>query len=373
MERQALRTPLCGRLGIEYPICLAGMGSRGRATPPKLVSAVSNAGGLGVIGGSGLSPEHLRACIQEVRSLTDRPFGVDLLLPVSLAETADTRSAVREQLRREYPKHVAFVQSLMREFNLPDAYTERKRLVTRKNVKELVEVVLEEKVPVFAAALGDPSWVVPLAREQGITVFGMAGSVRHARRQMEAGVDIVVAQGHEAGGHTGRIANFPLIPQVVDIVAPMPVIAAGGIGDGRGVAAALALGAVGAWVGSAFLVAEECQIPDRHKEDILQGVTEDFAISRTYTGKTVRQFRNVVMDAWENSDLEPLPMPLQGALMEDLVDAAEQAGRHDLINSPAGQIGGMLKESKPAARIMDELVQGAAEVLQRLRGFVAVT
>jgi NAD(P)H-dependent flavin oxidoreductase YrpB (nitropropane dioxygenase family) len=130
---------------------------------------------------------------------------------------------------------------------------------------------------------------------------------------------------------------------------------------------------VGAWVGAAFLVAEECQIPDRHKEDILQGVTEDFAISRTYTGKTVRQFRNVVMDAWENSDLEPLPMPLQGALMEDLVDAAEQAGRHDLINSPAGQIGGMLKESKPAARIMDELVQGAVEVLQRLRGFVAVT
>jgi NAD(P)H-dependent flavin oxidoreductase YrpB (nitropropane dioxygenase family) len=372
MERQALRTPLCNHLGIEYPICLAGMGGRGKSTPPKLVAAVSNAGGLGVIGGSGLDLEDLRSCIQEVRSLTDKPFGVDLLLPVSLAETADTRPAVREQLRREYPKHVAFVQSLMREFDLPDVFTERKRLVTRKNVQEAVEVVLEEKVPVFAAALGDPSWVVPMAREQGITVFGMAGSVRHARRQMEAGVDIVVAQGYEAGGHTGRVANFPLIPQVVDVVAPMPVIAAGGIGDGRGVAAALALGAAGAWVGTAFLVSKECEIPDLHKEDILRGASEDFPTSRSSTGKPVRQFKNVVMEAWENSDLDPLPMPLQGALMEDLVDAAHKAGRNDLINNPAGQISGLLKESKPAATIMDELVQGALEALQRLQGFVAL-
>ena len=372
MERQALRTPLCDHLGIEYPICLAGMGGRGSSTPPSLVAAVSNAGGLGVFGGSGLDLEDLRTNIQEIRLLTDKPFGVDLLLPVSLAETADTRTAVREQLRREYPKHVAFVQSLMREFNLPDAFLERKRLVTRKNVKEAVEVVLEENVPVFAAALGDPSWMVPMAHDQGITVFGMAGSVRHARRQMEAGVDIVVAQGYEAGGHTGRVANFPLIPQVVDVVAPMPVIAAGGIGDGRGVAAALALGAAGAWVGTAFLVSKECEIPDLHKEDILRGASEDFPTSRSSTGKPVRQFKNVVMEAWENSDLDPLPMPLQGALMEDLVDAAHKAGRNDLINNPAGQISGLLKESKPAATIMDELVQGALEALQRLQGFVAL-
>ena len=373
MEKQVLRTSLCERLGIEYPICLAGMGGRGNATPPRLVAAVSNAGGLGVIGGSGMSPEEISTRIREVRALTDKPFGVDLLLPARLAESEDTRAAIREQLRREYPKHVAFVRSLMREFDLPDDHTEKRTATTRKNIQGQVEVVLEEKVPVFAAALGDPSWVVPLAREQGITVFGMAGSVRHARRQMEAGVDIVVAQGFEAGGHTGRIANFPLIPQVVDVVAPTPVIAAGGIGDGRGVAAALALGAVGAWVGTAFLVAEECEIPDLHKEDILRGASEDFPTSRSSTGKPVRQYKNVVMDAWENSDLDPLPMPLQGALMEDLVDAAHQAGRQDLINNPAGQIGGLLKESKPAARIMDDLVLGALEVLQRLQGFSAMT
>ena len=372
MERHVLRTPLCERLGIEYPICLAGMGGRGNATPPALVAAVSNAGGLGVIGGSGMSPEEISTRIREVRALTDKPFGVDLLLPARLAESEDTRAGIREQLQRDYPKHVAFVRSLMREFDLPDEFTEKKRPVTRKNIQGQVDVVLEERVPVFAAALGDPSWVVPLAREKDIIVFGMAGSVRHARRQVEAGVDIVVAQGHEAGGHTGRIASFPLIPQVVDAVSPLPVIAAGGIGDGRGVAAALALGAVGAWVGTAFLVAEESMIPDRHKADILGGATEDFVIPRSYPGKTARDYKNVVIDAWENADLDPLPMPLQGALMEDFVEAASKAGRHDLINSPAGQIGGMLKDPKPAARIMDELVQGAVDVLQQLQGAVVL-
>jgi NAD(P)H-dependent flavin oxidoreductase YrpB (nitropropane dioxygenase family) len=370
MEKQVLRTPLCERLGIEYPICLAGMGGRGNATPPRLVAAVSNAGGLGVIGGSGMSPEEISTRIREVRALTDKPFGVDLLLPARLADSEDTRAGIREQLRREYPKHVAFVRSLMREFDLPDDHTEKRTATTRKNIQGQVEVVLEEKVPVFAAALGDPSWVVPLAREKGITVFGMAGSVRHAQRQVEAGVDIVVAQGYEAGGHTGRVANFPLIPQVVDAVTPIPVIAAGGIGDGRGVAAALALGAVGAWVGTAFLVAEECLIPERHKEDILRGATEDFVITRSYTGKTARDYKNVVIDAWENSDLDPLPMPLQGALMADFVEAADKGGRPDLIASPAGQIGGMLKDPKPAATIMDELVQGAVEVLQKLQSSV---
>ncbi len=372
MERAVLRTRLCELLGIEYPICLAGMGSRGKATPPRLAAAVSNAGGLGVMGCSGLSPEEIRARIAEVRSLTDKPFGVDLLLPASLAQAEDSRSGIREQLHREYPKHVAFVRSLMREFDLPDIDVGERTVLTPKNIREQVQVVLEEKVPVFAAALGDPSWVVPLAREAGITVFGMAGSVRHARRQVEAGVDIIVAQGYEAGGHTGKVANFPLIPQVVDAVAPIPVIAAGGIADGRGVAASLSLGAVGTWLGTAFLVAEECLIPVPLKEDILRGATEDFVVTRAYTGKTARDFRNVVIDAWESSELEPLPMPLQGVLMEDFMEAAAQAGRYDLASNPAGQIGGMLREHKPAARIMDELVQGAVEVLQGFQGSVVL-
>ena len=372
MAKPALHTSICDLLGVEYPIMLAGMGGRGTATPPPLVAAVSNAGGFGVMGGSGLSPERIRSNIREIRSLTSKPFGVDLLLPASLAEADETRSEVRQRLRRDYPKHVEFVRSLVKEFDLPDVSVDNEFVLTPKQIEEQVHVVLEEKVPVFAAALGDPSWVVPLAREQGIIVMGLVGSVRHAIRQVDAGVDVVVAQGHEAGGHTGRIANFPLIPQVVDAIAPVPVVAAGGIADGRGVAAALALGAVGAWVGTAFLAAEESEIPAAHQEQILIGRSEDFVVTRSYTGKTARDYKNVVIDAWGRSGLDPLPMPLQEVLVEDFVKAAEQAGRYDLTNNPAGQIGGMLKERKPAAQIMDELVRGAVDVLESLQHSISL-
>ena len=371
MAKPVLRTSLCDFLGIEYPILLAGMGGTGRATPPPLVAAVSNSGGLGVMGATGLSLDQIRKNIREIRSLTTRPFGVDLLLPASLVETEDTRSSVRQQLHKEYPRHVEFVDSLRREYGLPEVYLEDEPVISPKYIEGAVQVILEENVPVFAAALGDPSWVVPLARERGIVVMGLAGTVRNAIRHVKAGVDIIVAQGYEAGGHTGWVANFPLIPQVVDEVKPIPVVAAGGIGDGRGVAAALALGAVGVWMGTAFLVAEECNIYEECKEQILAGSSSDFVLTRSYTGKTARDYKNVVIDAWDHSGLSPLPMPLQGELMQDFVAAAQKMGRHDLTNNPAGQIAGMLKERKPAAQIMDELIQGAVDVLQRLQHSVA--
>ncbi|MBI4336199.1 MAG: nitronate monooxygenase [Chloroflexi bacterium] len=369
MARPVLRTGLCDLLHIEYPILLAGMATRGGwATPPKLVAAVSNAGGLGVLGATGMTPSQMRQCIREIRQLTDKPFGVDLLLPARLEEAGETRSQARERVRREYPQHWAFARSLMERFGLPEAETaEHEEVMSPAYLRQQVEVVLQERVPVFAAALGDPAWLVPQAHAQGMLVIGMAGSVRNAQRQVGAGVDIVVAQGHEAGGHTGRIPTFPLVPQVVDAVRPKPVVAAGGIADGRGVAAALALGAVGAWVGTAFLVAQESEIHQHYKEGILKAASEDFVVSRTYTGKTARTLKNAVIEAWTKSGLEPLPMPLQGVLMEDLASAALRAGRHDLVFQPAGQIGGMLKETKPAARIMEELVTGAVETLEALR------
>lgn len=366
MEAAIVHTRLCDLLEIEYPILLAGMASRGNATPPALVAAVSNAGGLGVMGGSGLSPKEIRRRIVEIRSLTTKPFGVDLLLPVSLTQVEGSRSSVRRQLVKEYTKHVEFVRDLARQFDLPDIQVEEETFLSAKYIQAQVEVVLEERVPVFAAGLGDPAWVVPLAREQGVKVIGLAGSVRNAQRHVEAGVDIIVAQGAEAGGHTGKIATFPLIPQVVDAVRPLPVVAAGGIGDGRGVAAALALGAIGAWIGTAFLVAKECVLHDDQKEQILGGRSEQFVASRTYSGKPARNYRNVIIEAWEQSGLDPLPMPLQGVLMEDFTAAAREAGRYDLVNNPSGQIGGMVNERKPAALIMNELIRGTADVLERL-------
>ncbi|MBI4083053.1 MAG: nitronate monooxygenase [Candidatus Lambdaproteobacteria bacterium] len=368
MARPRLRTKLCETLNIEVPILLAGMGSRGKATPPALVAAVSEAGGMGVIGGSGLPPEVLQEAIRETRRLTRRPIGVDLLLPATLAEGAGaTRSEVREQLRARYPEHVAFVRGLMAEHGLPEVQVDDEAVVSARFIQEQVRVVLAEDVQVFAAGLGDPAWVVPQAHQQGLVVMGLAGAPRNAQRQIKAGVDIIVAQGYEAGGHTGKIASFALIPQVVDAARPKPVVAAGGIGDGRGIAAALALGAEGVWVGTAFLVAQECAISDLQKEQIINGRSEDFEIQRFYTGKTARVVKNSVIAAWEKSGLPPLPMPYQKILMDDFNEAAVTAGRFDLHSNPAGQIGGMLTERKPAARIMEELVSGAIEALAGLR------
>ena len=190
--------------------------------------------------------------------------------------------------------------------------------------------------------------------------------MRGAERQVKSGVDYVIAQGYEAGGHTGKIANFPLIPTVVDAVAPVPVVAAGAIADGRTLVAGLALGAVGVWVGTAFLLAEESNIYPTHQEEIMRGSAEDFVITRAYTGKTARDYNNAAIVAWETSGLAPLPMPLQGVLMDDFIAAADAAGRADLINNPVGQIGGMLKERRPARDIMMSMVHEAYDVLDRL-------
>lgn len=371
MSKGALHTTLCDELNIQYPIILAGMGMKGRATPPELVAAVSEAGGMGVLGGSWLDGDEVRRRIRAVRTMTDKPFGVDLLLPASMAEAASDRDEMRARIERDYPKHVAFVRQLAEKLGLPSVPAQG-GVMSPEFIRRQVDACLEERIPVFAAGLGDPAWVVPLARQVGMKVMGLVGNVRNAQRQVRAGVDYVIAQGYEAGGHTGKIANFPLIPMVVDAVRPVPVIAAGAIADGRTLVAALALGAVGAWVGTAFLMAEECKIYPGHQAEIARGGAEDFVVTRAYTGKTARDYRNAVIDAWEKSGLSPLPMPLQGVLMDDFVAAAEATGRHELINNPVGQIGGMLTRKRPAREILMSMVEEAEAVFDRLESFRAV-
>jgi len=360
-----LRTPLCDLLGIRYPILLAGMGGRRNlVVPVELVAAVSNAGGLGVTGLTDLPPEEIRRSIRRIRELTDKPFGIDLLLPAGL-EDLDTGSLdeARRRLEREYPRHAEFVRKLAEEFDLPPVRSVNQFIMSPRTIREQVEAVLEERVPLFAVALGDPGWVVPRARAVGTKVLGLVGSVRHALRHREAGVDLIVAQGYEAGGHVGSVGSLVLIPEVVDAVSPTPVVAAGGIVDGRGVAAALALGAQGAWIGTAFLLSEECGIFDAHKQAIIEAHTEDFVVTRVYTGKTARDVRNVIIERWERSGLPPLPMPLQGILFRDFLAAAEQARRYDLINNPAGQGGGRLSAVRPAREILEGIVRETIEVL----------
>ena len=375
MTAPVLSTRLCDILEVEYPICLAGMG--GRWTPPELVAAVSEAGGLGVMGGTGMAVDALRSRIRRVRELTNKPFGVDLLLPVvtGSVETGGSSGQPESQfeaVRRQYPRHAAFVDTLIEEFGLEKAEPPEPGETGLALARRQVDVIMEEDVAIFAAALGDPAWVVPMAREKGVKVMGLVGSVRNAHRQVAAGVDIIVAQGTEAGGHTGRIATMPLVPQVVDAVSPLPVVAAGGIANGRGIAASLALGAEGAWMGTAFLAAKECGIYEAQQDTIIRGRSEDFVISRSYTGKTARQYQGPIVQAWENSGVDTLPMPLQGVLMSGFNAAAERSKRYDLVFNPAGQGAGMVNEARPAADIMADLVNETVSVLEGMRERVSV-
>ena len=365
MAKSVLHTSLCDELNIEYPIFLAGMGVKGRATPPELVAAVSDAGGMGILGCSWLDHNEVRRRIRAVRNLTDKPFGVDLLLPASMAEGVPDRAEMRARIERDFPQHVAFVKELHKKFGL-QPLLDNKAAMSGEFIRRQVDVCIEEKIAVFAAGLGDPSWVVPMAHQVGMKVMGLVGNVRNAERQKKAGVDYVIAQGYEAGGHTGTIANFALIPTVADAINPLPVIAAGAIADGRTLVAGLALGAVGVWIGTAFLLAEESNLFPVHQEEIIRGSSEDFIITRAYTGKTARDYKNEVIKAWDESGLKALPMPLQGVLMDDFIAAADAASRAELINNPAGQISGMLKGKRPAKDIFMSMVVEAEQVIERL-------
>ncbi len=372
MER--LKTPLTDLLGIKYPILLAGMslGMDDRMpSPPRLAAAVTDAGGLGVMGCGSRKPDTIDRCIKEFKQLTSGPLGIDLLLPATMAEMGaqDTKAMVRERLERDHPQHVGFVKELIQENDLPEVeLSDDAEAMSPDLLRRQFEVVADHNVPVFVAGLGDPAMIMDVARAHGMKVGGVVGAVRHAQRQQAAGVDFMIAQGTEAGGHTGNIATFPLVPQVADTVAPTPVLAAGGVGSGRHIAAALALGGQGVWVGSAFLVAEENGIPIEHQEQIVGSRSEDFTLTKFNTGKQSRSYRTPVKEAWATSGLEPLPMPLQGILMEPLYAGARRAGRLDIDAASAGQVGGMLKARRPAREILLDMVNEAEETIERMRG-----
>jgi len=226
-----------------------------------------------------------------------------------------------------------------------------------------LEVLAEERVEVVAPALGSCGAVVERFRGTHTKVIALSGKVDHGQRNCAEGADAIVAQGMEAGGHIGSISNFALVPGMVDAVAPVPVIAAGAISDGRGLAAALALGAQGAWIGTAFLAAEEASINDAHKAQIVSGGVSDFVPSPVYAGADVRLYRNDVVRAWQASGLKPLPGRLQRVLMEDFDAAAQAAGRYDLLSNPAGQGAGIIHAVKPAGAIISEMVEVANKVL----------
>lgn len=363
-DKVRLRTPICDLLGIEYPIILAGMGPVSHAD---LVAAVSNAGGLGVVGrststGRRLWPDELRARIRRVRELTDKPFGVDLLLPSGVPETGAGAAMKIPQ------SHLDYLEKLKVELGIPEAPPpDRPSPVDSIEYhKDCMRVICEERVPIFASGLGLPEWVVPMCHEAGMKIISLVGNVKNARRVAALGADIIGAQGHDAGGHTGRIGTFSLIPQAVDAVAPVPVLAAGGIGDGRGLVAALALGAVGAWVGTAFLATKESPVHPKWKQKILEMNEEGTAISKSISGKTARYIRNRWIDLWEQSGMPTLPFPYQFISVGDILRTARVTENMDYFEMPTGQIGGMVHEIRPAGDVVRSMVAEAAQILSNM-------
>ncbi len=376
MARPVLRTALCDLLGIEYPFVLAGMGPVaggivGPVATAELAAAVSNGGGLGVLGGSGYGPERLREEIDKIRGLTDKPFGVDLLLPANyMGEAAkkpppaDPRELVPVEVRDG-------LKAILADLDVPWLEAPPVETETRPTLQgrgggmsdAQMEVVIKEKVPVFAAGLGSPAPWIDRLHANGTVVLSLVGNVKNAERVAHAGVDAVVTQGTEAGGHTGRIGTLPLVTQAIEAIDPVPVIAAGGIGSGRGMAAMLAAGAAGVWVGTAFLVSEEANQPPAQLKRILAATEEDTKITRLYSGKTMRNIRNPLIDAWENSGIRALPMGIQGIVIRDVAHSLRQAGREDLLMNAAGQIAGMLNEVRPASVIMEEIIGETVEIL----------
>jgi NAD(P)H-dependent flavin oxidoreductase YrpB (nitropropane dioxygenase family) len=371
-----MHTVACDLLGIEFPI-FAFSHCR------DVVAAVTRAGGFGVLGAVAYSPEELGVALDWLDDhVGDRPYGVDVIVPAKYVGDAagGLRSSQVDSLIPE--EHRAFVDELMERYGvapLPEEVpreggSDRPMPFSSQSANDLLEVVWRHpKVKMIANALGPaPDHLVEAAHERGLLVAGLVGKVDHARRQKEAGVDLVIAQGAEAGGHTGEIGTMVLVPQIVDAVTPLPVLAAGGIADGRQVAAAMALGAAGVWCGSVWLTTDEAETHPVVKEKFLAATSADTVRSRSKTGKPARQLRSAWTEEWDRPDTpEPLGMPLQSALVARAEariarSAATSDGARQLINYFVGQAVGQMNTAKPAAQVVLDMVEGYITAASRL-------
>jgi NAD(P)H-dependent flavin oxidoreductase YrpB (nitropropane dioxygenase family) len=366
-----MNTKLAQDLGLEFPI-FAFTHCR------DVAAAVSKAGGLGVLGVAGHSLKGLKVELEWIESeVGDKPYGVDLLLPAKFVGS-DRGGFDADQLDERIPEeHKRFLADLLEQYDVPplpgDVSLPPEFAVGYEKQRDVIEFVFQHKISLIASALGPPpAWMIEMGREKGVKVAALAGTVEHARRHVEAGVDIVVAQGYEAGGHTGLVSTMVLVPEVVDAVDPVPVLAAGGIGSGRQITAALALGAQGVWAGSVWLTTEEAETHPVVKEKFLEASSSDTIRSRSLTGKPARQLRSAWTDAWEDpSNPDPLPMPLQPRLVREAQarisrTAHKSPGAQQLSNYFVGQIVGSMNHVKSVRTVMEEFAQEYADTMERL-------
>ena len=370
-----MRTRVCDLFGIEFPI-FAFSHCR------DVVAAVSRAGGLGVLGALAYSNEQLEVELDWIdQHVGGKPYGVDVVMPASLADGSGMAGFDKAAFEGMIPeRHKEYVEEVLTNYRVPQLAADAPRhetllAWTHGGARSQVEIALGHPIKLLVNALGTPPKdVVDKVHERGVLVAALCGSVEHAKRHAEAGIDIIVAQGSEAGGHTGEVGTMVLIPDVVDAVAPRPVLAAGGIGCGRQIAAALALGADGAWMGSVWLTTTESDVHPVAVQKLLAASSRDTVRSRSMTGKPARQLRTKWTEAWDDPAVSPgtLPMPLQFMLTAEAIQRihhhahVESSGAKELIGSPVGQIVGRMNSVRPVREVVYDMMNEFVDAMTRV-------
>ncbi len=373
-----MRTAITDMLGIDVPI-LAFSHCR------DVVAAVSKAGGYGVLGAVAHTPEQLEVDLQWIEAeIGDHHYGVDVIVPAKYAGSDQggfTLDAIRELIPSE---HIAYVEDILRRYDVPALPDESAAPrydtsgvaapFSAGQADQLLEVSLAHRPTMVVNALGPPPpHMIERAKEEGRLIGALAGKAQHAQRHVNVGVDVIIAQGSEAGGHTGEIGTMVLIPEIVDAVSPVPVLGAGGIGRGRQMAAAMALGAAGVWCGSVWLTTVEAETHPVVKAKFLAATSSDTVRSRSRTGKPARQLRSAWTDEWDDpSKLAPLGMPLQPILVNEAIARIDRAaftpgsGAEKLANYFVGQIVGSMNETLTSAQVVYAMIDEFIETVRSL-------
>jgi NAD(P)H-dependent flavin oxidoreductase YrpB (nitropropane dioxygenase family) len=377
-----MNNELCKKLGIEFPL-FAFTHCR------DVVAEVTNAGGFGVLGAVGLTPETLEMQLNWIdEKVKGKPYGIDLLIPQRM-ESREEQLSDEELRARIPPEHKKFIEDLMRRHQIDPSdlwdgtYDDRDSSVMRPDgAKRMLEVAFRHPIKMFVNALGvPPAEIIEDAHSRGIMVGALTGSRRHAVKHAEAGVDVLVAAGGEAGGHCGEIATIVLVPEVLEAIKDYPnmhVLAAGGISTGRQMAACMAMGAAGVWCGSVWLTTTEAETTPTVKEKMLKATSANTVRSRSRTGKPTRQLQSAWSDAWSSKGApDPLEMPLQGILSRpamvkvDKLAEGGHEGAKEIASYFVGQTVGLMNEEKSCRSVVYEFMQDYAEAVERLSNTIA--
>ncbi|MGM4920038.1 nitronate monooxygenase [Tardiphaga sp. 813_E8_N1_3] len=376
-----MKSPICEMLGIAFPL-LAFSHCR------DVVAAVSRAGGFGVLGATAHSPETLE---QELRWIDDhvdgKPYGIDVLIPENISTAGEKDVTWKSLERRITPEHRAFTRSLLKKYGVDLKITEvsadQPQPFDGETALRLLDVSFNHPIRLIANALGvPPKAMIEMGKAHGVPVAALVGAKEHAIRQVAAGVDILVAQGTEAGGHCGEVSTMVLVPEVIKAIKPMrevPVLAAGGIMTGRQMAGCMAMGAAGVWTGSVWLATTESETSEIFREKMIAASSRDAIRSRGRTGKPARQLRSVWTDAWDRGEDSPgaLPMPLQSLISRDAfasIDRSAAAGNaqaRDLVSYFVGQGVGLIDSVKSAGAVVQEFKEDFAEAAEHLTMLVS--